>query len=99
MNEETKVADVSRFLLSGRLSAGFYVPFCNLRKKNICNCIFKFGVNVDFTFTTVAKEMASEASMSDAVYRLNQYNLLTGHGCRFVNPGLEVGLIYIIKKN
>ena len=99
VNKETKVADVSRFLLSGRLSAGFYVPFCNLRKKNTCNCIFKFGVNVDFTFTTVAKEMASEASMSDAVYRLNQYNLLTGHGCRFVNPGLEVGLIYIIKKN
>lgn len=98
VGEEQKSANVSRFLLAGRLSAGFYVPLCNTRKGNTCNCVFKLGVNVDYTFTTVAKEMAPDQSMPDAMYRLNQYNLLAGHGCRFVSPGLEVGLIYIIKK-
>ena len=98
VNEGTKVADVSRFLLTGRLSAGLYMPLCNTRKGNTSQWVFKVGVNVDFSITTVAKEMASDSSMPDAIYRLSQYNLLSGHGCRIVNPGLEVGLVYIIKK-
>lgn len=98
VNKETKVADVSRFLLTGRLSAGLYMPLCSTRKQHTCQWVFKVGVNVDFSITTVAKEMASDSSMPDAIYRLSQYNLLSGHGCRIVNPGLEVGLVYIIKK-
>ena len=98
VSEVQKEVEVSRFVLMGRLSAGFYMPLCNTGKGKTCPCVFKMGVSVDFSLTPIAKELDTEAAMSESVYRLGQYNLLNGKGCRFVNPVLEVGLIYIIEK-
>lgn len=98
VSEVQKEVEVSRFVLMGRLSAGFYLPLCNTGKGKTCPCVFKMGVSVDFSLTSIAQELDTEAAMSESVYRLGQYNLLNGKGCRFVNPVLEVGLIYIIEK-
>lgn len=98
VSEVQKEVAVSRFVLMGRLAAGVYLPLCNTGKGKTCPCVFKMGVSVDFSLTPIAKELDTEAAMPESTYRLGQYNLLNGKGCRFVNPVLEVGLIYIIEK-
>lgn len=99
MSDVQKAVSVNRFVLLGRLSAGFYLPLCNMKKGKSSPCVFKMGVSVDFTFTPIAKDMGADAAMPEAQYRLQQYNLLNGQGCRYVSPALEVGLLYLIKKH
>ena len=94
-----KSVSVSRFVLVGRLSAGFYLPLCNLKKGKSSPCVFKMGVSVDITCTPIAKDLGNDTAMPEAQYRLQQYNLLNGQGCRYVSPALEVGLLYLIKKH
>lgn len=94
-----KSVSVSRFVLVGRLSAGFYLPLCNLKKGKSSPCVFKMGVSVDITCTPIAKDLGNDTAMPEAQYRLQQYNLLNGQGCRYVCPALEVGLLYLIKKH
>ena len=98
VSEVQKEVAVSRFVLMGRLAAGVYLPLCNTGKGKTCPCVFKMGVSVDFSLTPIAHELDTEAAMPESMYRLGQYNLLNGKGCRSVNPVLEVGLIYIIEK-
>ena len=97
IGDREKAVSVNRFVLLGRLSGGFYLPLCNTHKGNTSQWVVKLGLNVDLTLTPIAKALDSDESYPDAVYRLNQYNILAGKGCRFVNPSLEVGLLYIFK--
>ena len=98
INEVQKEVSLNRFVLMGRLAAGFYVPLCKTYNGNTSPCVFKVGVSMDFSLTSIAKDIGSDESMPEATYRLRQFNLLNGKGCRFVNPALEVGLIYILAK-
>ena len=98
INEVQKQVSVNRFVLMGRLAAGFYIPLCKTYDGNTSPCVFRMGVSVDFSLTPIAKDLGIDESMPEATYRLGQSNLLNGKGCRFVNPALEVGLIYIFAK-
>ena len=97
IGDREKSVSVNRFVLLGRISGGFYLPLCNTHKGKTSQWVVKLGLNVDLTLTPIAKALDSDESYPDAVYRLNQYNILAGKGCRFVNPSLEVGLLYIFK--
>lgn len=90
-----RVAELNRFLLEGRIAGGIYLPLCRVQQGETSHWAVKLGVKMDFAITTVAKGLSDDALLPDATYRLNQYNLLSGKGCRFVNPGLEVGIMYI----
>ena len=95
--ESEKEASVNRFVLLGRISGGVYFPLCNLRKEKTSQWAFKLGVNLDMALTPVSKQLDADPSFPDATYRLDQCNLLSVKACRFVNPSLEIGIMYIIK--
>ena len=88
--------DVNRFLLTGRVAGGIYLPLCQTQKGKTSPWVVKLGVKLDFSITSMAKSLPEEASFPNATYRLNQYNLMSSDVCRFVNPGLEVGIMYIV---
>ena len=86
---------MNRFLLAGRLAGGIYLPLCRVQQGKTSPWVVKLGVKVDFAITPVSKGLPEDEHLPGATYRLNQYNLLSGKGCRFINPGLEVGIMYI----
>lgn len=95
LETRTKNAEVNRFLLTGRLAGGIYLPLCRAQQGKTSPWVVKLGVKVDFAITPVSKGLPEDEHLLGATYRLNQYNLLSGKGCRFINPGLEVGIMYI----
>ena len=95
LEARTKNAEVNRFLLTGRLAGGIYLPLCRVQQGKTSPWVVKLGVKVDFAITPVSKGLPEDEHLPGATYRLNQYNLLSGKGCRFINPGLEVGIMYI----
>lgn len=95
--KQEKQASPNRFVLLGRLSGGFYLPLCNIKQGKTSQWVLKMGVNLDLTITAISHETPDEV-FPEAKYHLDQYNLLSGTGCRFLNPGVEVGLLYIINK-
>lgn len=84
-----------RVLLSGRLSGGVYIPLCKIAKGETSPWALKVGVNLDLSFPIADKNgfVASKAR-----YQLDQYNLLSGSGCWYVNPSLEFGILYMFNK-
>lgn len=95
--KQEKQASPNRFVFLGRLSGGFYLPLCNIKQGKTSQWVLKMGVNLDLTITAISHETADE-TFPEAKYHLDQYNLLTSTGSRFFNPGVEVGLLYIINK-
>lgn len=89
--------DVNRFLLTGRVAGGIYLPLSQTQKGKTSPWVVKLGVKLDFSITSMSKGLPEEASFQNATYRLNQYNLMSSDGCRFLNPGLEVGIMYIVR--
>ena len=90
---------VNTFMLSGRLSGGVFIPLCNTAKGKTSQWVVKLGVNLDFAIRSLAKQAEKDVHFPNAKYRLNQYNLLSGPGCRYVSPSLEMGVLYIFNKN
>lgn len=95
--KQEKQASPNRFVLLGRLSGGFYLPLCNIKQGKTSQWVLKMGVNLDLTITAISHETPDE-TFPEAKYHLDQYNLLSSTGSRFFNPGVEVGLLYIINK-
>lgn len=92
-----KTASAKSFVLLGRVSGGFYLPLCNTLKGQTSPWVFKVGVNLDIAMTSLSKG-AHDAVFSTAQYHINQYNLMSRDNTRYINPGIEVGLIYIFDK-
>lgn len=90
-----KTAEINRFLLTGRLAGGIYLPMCRVQQGKTSPWVFKLGVKMDFAITPVAKGMSDDTMLPEATYRLNQFNLMSGDGCRFVSFGLEAGIMYV----
>jgi hypothetical protein len=103
ISEYKNEALLNRFLLTGRLSGGAFIPLCNTVKGETSHWVLKFGVNLDMAITRInQKEEDIDYSKSDyetkAKYLLMQNDLLYGSGCRYFNPGLEIGILYIFNK-
>lgn len=94
---------LNRFVLTGRLSGGVFIPLCNTLKGETSQWSIKIGVNIDVAISRVnQKEKVIEYSESGyetkANYLIKQNDLLSGSGCRYINPGLEVGILYMFNK-
>lgn len=89
-------ASVKRFMMLGRLSGGVYIPLCNTAKEQTSQWALKVGVNLDMSLSPIAKQKDYVDFKSK--YQLDQYNLLPGRGCWYINPGLEVGILYMFNK-
>lgn len=90
-----KTAEINRFVFTGRLAGGIYLPMCRVQQGKTSPWVFKLGVKMDFAITPLAKGMSDDTMLPEATYRLNQFNLMSGDGCRFLNFGLEVGFMYV----
>ena len=93
---EKMEAKVKRFTMSGRLSGGVYIPLCNMLKGGTSQWALKVGINLDVSMSPIAKQKNHVAPK--AKYQLDQYNLLSGRGCWYINSGLEVGILYTFNK-
>ncbi|MBP5495955.1 MAG: hypothetical protein J6X98_02150 [Bacteroidales bacterium] len=87
--------NVNRFLLAGRLAGGIYLPLCRTSQGETSPWVLKLGAKLDFSITPMAKGVHDKAPFQDATAHLNQNNFLASDGCRFLNPALEVGIMYI----
>lgn len=87
--------NVNRFLLTGRLAGGIHLPLCRVQQGKTSPWVVKLGVKLDFSITPVSKGLQEDAPFRDATAYLTQNNFLSGNGCRFLNPALEVGIMYI----
>lgn len=96
LSGKTKELSINNIVLLGRVSGGVYIPMCNLRRGETSQWAVRLGVNLDFALSPLSKQMAPDPKLKGASYRLNQCNILAGKGCRFVNPSLEVGIMYIL---
>ena len=88
--------NVNRFLLAGRLAGGIYLPLCRTSQGKTSPWVLKLGAKLDFSITPMAKGVHDETPFEDATAHLNQNNFLASDGCRFLNPGVEVGIMYIL---
>jgi hypothetical protein len=94
---EIKKADVSRFLLTGRIAGGVYVPLCRISQGKTSPWVIKLGVKLDYSIIFKAKNDDSPSKdVFNATDYITQNNFLSSNGCRFLNPGVEVGIMYII---
>ena len=87
--------NVNRFLLTGRLAGGIYLPLCRTQQGKTSPWVVKLGVKLDFSITPVSKGLQDNAPFKDATVYLTQNNFLSRGGSRFLNPALEVGIMYI----
>lgn len=99
LSGKTKELSVKGFVLLGRVSGGVYIPMCNIRRGETSQWSVRLGVNLDFALSPMSKQLEPDPMLKGSSYRLNQCNILAGKGCRFVNPSLEVGILYIINTN
>lgn len=95
VDQRNESVSVNRFLLTGRLAGGIYLPLCQTQQGKTSPWAVKLGVKLDFSITPVVKEGNENASFRDATAYLTQNNFLSG-GCRYLNPALEVGIMYVI---
>lgn len=87
---------VNTFVLSGSLSAGVYIPLCNLNKNpNGSNFVFKGGVRLDCTFIPIVKQVSNDFSESTIQY-LGAHNSF--ENSNVISPIVEIGLVYLFKK-
>lgn len=94
---EDKKAGVSWFLLTGRLAGGVYVPLCRISQGKTSPWIIKLGVKLDYSIIPKAKyDDSSPKSVFNATDYIIQNNFLSRDGCRFLNPGVDVGIMYIL---
>lgn len=87
---------INRFLLNGRLACGFYLPLCRTQQGKKTPWVAKLGVKLDFSITPVAKASTDPSSFQNATDYLSHNNFMTSGGFRYVNPALEIGIMYII---
>ena len=95
-SEKRKDAPLIGVVVSGRLSGGVYIPLCNTAKGETSQWALKVGVNLDMSISPIAIQKGYVAPK--AKYQLDQYNLLSGSGCWYINPGLEFGILYMFNK-
>lgn len=95
-SEKRKEAPLIGVVVSGRLSGGVYIPLCNTAKGETSQWALKVGVNLDMSISPVATQKGYVAPK--AKYQLDQYNLLSGSGCWYINLGLEFGILYMFNK-
>ena len=95
IGQTDRYSNVNRFLLTGRLAGGIYLPLCRTQQGKTSPWVAKLGVKLDFSITPVSKGLQDDAPFRDATAYLSQNNFLSGNGCRFLNPALEVGIMYI----
>lgn len=96
VDQRNESVSVNRFLLTGRLAGGIYLPLCRTQHGKTSPWAVKLGIKLDFSITPVAKGENENASFRDATAYLTQNNFLSGVGCRYLNPALEVGIMYVI---
>lgn len=96
VDQRNESVSVNRFLLTGRLAGGIYLPLCRTQHGKTSPWAVKLGIKLDFSITPVAKGENENASFRDATAYLTQKNFLSGVGCRYLNPALEVGIMYVI---
>lgn len=100
IEEEKAELKVNGFLLTGRLAGGVYVPLCRTRQGETSSWVLKVGVKLDFSISPAAKQKEQEGNPSQTVFNATDYitqnNFLSGGRFGFLNPGLEVGIMYIL---
>ncbi len=96
VDQVNESVNVDKFLLTGRLAGGIYLPLCRAQHGKTSPWAVKLGVKLDFSVTPVANEELSNTSFSNAIDHLKQNNLLSGAACRYLNPAIEVGITHII---
>lgn len=94
--EELKVNGV---LFTGRLAGGVYVPLCRIKQHETSPWVLKLGVKLDYSISPAAKKAEQEDNPSRVVFNATDYitqnNFLSGGRFSFLNPGVEVGIMYI----
>lgn len=94
--EELKVNGV---LFTGRLAGGVYVPLCRIKQHETSPWVLKLGVKLDYSISPAAKKAEQEDKPSRVVFNATDYitqnNFLSGGRFSFLNPGVEVGIMYI----
>lgn len=93
---EKEELNVNRFLFTGRFAGGVYVPLCSTKQHETSSWVLKLGVKLDYSISLAAKQ---EDKPSQVVFNATDYitqnNFLSGGRFSFLNPGVEVGIMYI----
>jgi prefoldin subunit 5 len=97
---EVEKTDVSWFLLTGRIAGGVYVPLCRLSQGKTSPWVMKFGVKLDYSIIPNIPKAKNDDSPTQDVFNATDYitqnNFLSRRVSQFLNPGVEVGIMYIL---
>lgn len=97
---EVEKTDVSWFLLTGRIAGGVYVPLCRLSQGKTSPWVMKFGVKLDYSIIPNIPKAKNDDSPTQDVFNATDYitqnNFLSRKVSQFLNPGVEVGIMYIL---
>ena len=100
IKEDKAELKVNGFLFTGRLAGGVYVPLCRIKQHETSPWVLKLGVKLDYSISPAAKQAEQEDKLSQVVFNatdyINQNNFLSGGRFSFLNPGVEVGIMYIL---
>lgn len=92
---EDMEVNVNSFILAGSLSAGVYIPLCNLNKAgNSSRFVLKGGVRIDYTFMPIAGNGPKD--IEGSIYHLGSINSI--ENTKMCSPIIEIGLVYLLQK-
>ncbi len=80
--------NANRFVLTGRVAGGIYLPMCRTQQGKTSPWVMKLGIKLDFSITPMAK-----GNQTDGLFKAA--TAYSSDGCRFLDPALEVGIMYI----